>query len=132
MKELPIRLTPLALLLTVISICMTVLGILTYTTARADMNLAKTYAETVRTRYELEVRGQDWIGGMIASADGAAGLTPDEDGVVREEFRGDGGLVLHAGVVVEDGSPRIVEWRFEHEWEEDTSIGKLWDGTIPG
>ena len=46
MKDLPIRLGPLALLLTVISICMTVFGILTYATARADMNLAETYAET--------------------------------------------------------------------------------------
>ncbi len=131
MKELPIRLTPLSLLLTVISICMTVLGILTYTTARADMNLAKTYAETVRTRYELEARGQNWIGDM-AAADELTGLTPDEDGVIREEFRSDDGLVLHAGAVIEDGRPRIVEWRFEHEWEEDTSIGRLWDGTIPG
>ena len=131
MKELPVRLTPLALLLTVISICMTVLGILTYTTARADMNLAKTYAETVRTRYELEARGQNWIGDM-AAADELTGLTPDEDGVIREEFRSDDGLVLHAGAVIEDGRPRIVEWRFEHEWEEDTSIGRLWDGTIPG
>ena len=131
MKELPIRLTPMALLLTVISICMTVLGILTCATARADINLAETYAETVRTRYELEVRGQDWIGDMIAS-DGQTGPGPDEDGVIREEFQSGTGLILHAGAVIEDGRPRIVEWRFEHEWEEDTSIGKLWDGTIPG
>ena len=130
MKELPIRLTPMALLLTVISICMTVLGILTCATARADVNLAETYAETVRTRYELEVRGQNWIGGLTASADGQT--SPDEDGVIREEFRSGSGLVLHAGAVIENGRPRIVEWRFEQEWEEDTSIGKLWDGTIPG
>ena len=132
MKELPIRLTPLALLLTVISICMTVLGILTCATARADINLAETYAQTVRTRYALEVRGQNWIGGLIESADGQAGASPGEDGVIREEFRSDDGLILHAGAVIEDGRPRIVEWRFEQEWEEDTSIGKLWDGTIPG
>lgn len=132
MKELPIRLTPLALLLTVISICMTVLGILTYATARADKNLAATYAETVRTRYELEVRGQSWIGDMIAAADSPTELSPDEDGVIREEFRSGDGLILRAGAVIEDGRLRIVEWRFEHEWEEDTSIGKLWDGTIPG
>ena len=132
MKELPIRLTPLALLLTVISICMTVLGILTCATARADMNLAKTYAETVRTRYRLDTVGQAWLGDMIADADTLNGQVPDEDGVVREEFRSDDGLILHAGVVIEDNRPRIVEWRFEHEWEEDTSIGKLWDGKIPG
>ena len=132
MKELPIRLTPLSLLLTVISICMTVLGILTYTTARADMNLAETYAETVRARYRLDTVGQWWIGDMIVDVETLYGQVPDEDGVVRREFRGDGGLVLHAGVVIEEGRPRIVEWRFEHEWEEDTSIGKLWDGKIPG
>lgn len=132
MKELPIRLTPLALLLTVISICMTVLGILTCTTARADMNLAETYAETVRTRYELEVRGQDWVDDLI-DADGQTGLVPDEDGVIREDFRSEDGLILHAGIVIEGGGRlRIVEWRYEHEWEEDTSIGKLWDGKIPG
>ena len=131
MKELPIRLTPLALLLTVISICMTVLGILTYTTARADMNLAKTYAETVRTRYWLETVGQGWIGDMIVDVETLYSLIPDEDGVVREEFRGYDGHILHAGVVIEDERPRIVEWRFEHEWEEDTSI-TVWDGTFPG
>ena len=52
--------------------------------------------------------------------------------MIRAEFRDDGGLILRAGAVIEDDGPRIVEWRFEHEWEEDTSIGKLWDGTIPG
>jgi hypothetical protein len=69
---------------------------------------------------------------MIASADGPTGSAPDEDGVIREEFRSENGLILHAGIAIEDGAVRIVEWRFEHEWEEDTSIGKLWDGTIPG
>ena len=128
MKELPIRLTPLALILTVISICMTVLAILTCATARADIHLAETYAETVRARYALEVRGQNWINDMLTSSEGS----PDQDGVIREEFRSGNGFVLHAGAVIEDGGLRIVEWRFDHEWEEDTSIGKLWDGKFPG
>ena len=53
MKELPIRLTPLALILTVISICMTVLAILTCATARADIHLAETYAETAEKTCSL-------------------------------------------------------------------------------
>ena len=129
MKDLPIRLGPLALLLTVISICMTVLGILTYSTARADWNLAATYAETVRTRYRLETEAQEYI--VRLSAPGEETL-PDEDGVIREVFRDESGLTLRTGVrLAADGGPVVVEWRFEHEWEEDTSI-TVWDGTFPG
>ena len=40
MKQVPIKLGPLALLLAVISICLTTLAILTFTTARADLRLA--------------------------------------------------------------------------------------------
>ena len=61
MKQVPIKLGPLALLLAVISICLTTLGILTFTTARADLRLAEKYASTVRTRYELERRGQEFL-----------------------------------------------------------------------
>ncbi len=41
MKQIPIKLGPLTLLLTVISICLTVLAILSFTTARADLRLAE-------------------------------------------------------------------------------------------
>jgi len=58
MKQIPIKLGPLTLLLTVISICLTTLAILTFTTARADLRLAEKYAETVRSRYALEEQGQ--------------------------------------------------------------------------
>ena len=61
MKQIPMRLGPLALLLMVISICMTVLGILTFTTARADLSMAEKYAQTVETRYLLESRGQSFL-----------------------------------------------------------------------
>ena len=44
MKQVPIKLGPLALLLTVISICLTTLAILTFATARADWRLAEKHA----------------------------------------------------------------------------------------
>ena len=56
MNKAPIRLGPMALLLTVISICLTILAILTFTTARADLRLAQKYAETVQARYAAERR----------------------------------------------------------------------------
>ncbi len=62
MKHIPIKLGPLALLLTVISICMTVLGLLTFATARGDLSLAEKHGDTVRLRYELEAEGQAFLG----------------------------------------------------------------------
>ena len=61
MNRAPIKLGPLALLLTVISICLTTLAILTFTTARADLSLAEKYAQTVETRYALERQGQEFL-----------------------------------------------------------------------
>ena len=43
MKQIPIRLGPVALVLTVISICLTVMAILTFSTAGADANMADAF-----------------------------------------------------------------------------------------
>ena len=50
--RMPVKLGPLALLLTVISICLTTMAILTFATARADRRLAEKYAATVDGTYE--------------------------------------------------------------------------------
>ena len=63
MHQVPIKLGPLALLLTIISICLTTLSILTCTTSGADLRLAQKYAETVQTRYSLEREGQAFFTG---------------------------------------------------------------------
>lgn len=116
MNQVPVKLGPLALLLAVISICLTTLSILTFTTARADMNLAEKYAGTVTTRYELEAEGQ----AFLADVDGE----PDGDGVIRATIEKEGSrLVIEVGP---DGE--IVSWRQEKEWEQDTGIGNLWAG----
>lgn len=123
MKQVPIKLGPLALLLTVISICLTTLAILTFSTARADVRLAEKYAETVQTRYALEAEGQT----LLAGQDIPAELEPDAGGVYRLELRKDGAL-LHIGLAQEGDSLRVVLWRHEREWTEDTGIGNLWAG----
>ena len=123
MKQVPIKLGPLALLLTVISICLTTLAILVFTTARADMRLAEKYAETVKSRYALETEGQEYLSGLDASALSNAG----EDGVARITMEKDG-VILHVGLTSGEDDWRIVEWRIEHQWEEDTNLGNLWQG----
>ena len=81
MKQVPIKLGPLALLLTVISICLTVLAILSFTTARADLRLAERYAATVTERYQLETAGQELLAELRDSDPGMLDMERDADGV---------------------------------------------------
>ncbi len=129
-----IRLGPLALLLAVISICMTTLGVLAITTASADLRVANKYADMVQIRYELEAEGQAFLqeanetlalGALLETLPDTA---TDEDGVTwkilwRDDFR------LTAGIRPDDaGGFRVVCWRVGRTWEPETSMGELWDG----
>ena len=131
MKQVPIKLGPLALLLAVISICLTTLAILTFTTARADLRLAQKYAETVRTRYELEREGQEFLRELSETDSADYSLMDwerDASGVYWEEFSIDG-ATLRIGIKPNrDTDYQVVSWRHEKGWMEDESIGTLWDG----
>ena len=128
MKQVPIKLGPLALLLTVISICLTVLSILSFTTARADLRLAEKYAETVQNRYALEVRGQELLAELRDSDPGLLDMERDASGVWHTELERDGAKLLIGVKKSADGGWELVVWRHEKEWEEDVGLGNLWDG----
>lgn len=132
MKHIPIRLGPLALLLTVISICMATLGILSFTTARADYSLAEKYASTVRERYVLEKEGQDFLRQVgEALAEGSAPEDfpgTDEDGMIHKTLEYNGVRLL-VGILPEgEAGLRIVEWKIQKDWEPEDNTGDLWDG----
>ncbi|MCR2047456.1 hypothetical protein NSB25_09210 [Acetatifactor muris] len=134
MRHIPIRLGPLAILLTVISICMTTLGILNFTTARADLSLAQQYADTVRTRYELELYGQTFLrqvkeflaeGGDITRMEETE---TDETGVIRKTFS-ENQYTLTVEIVPDETSGfRVCGWRIRKAWEPETDMGNLWLG----
>ena len=131
MKQIPIKLGPLSLLLAVISICLTTLAILTLTTARADRTLAEKYAATVSSRYELEVRGQEFLRDLDeAVRDNDPGFFEDLERARNtwwESIEGEDAR-LRIGVSVDGGDWSVVGWRIEKDWEEDDSIGNLWQG----
>ena len=130
MKHVPIKLGPLALLLTVISICMTTLGILAFATARADWNLAQKYADTVQTRYTLEARGQGFLRDAAkACQEGKtlqelADTRTEEDGIFYKTLE-EGEFRLKIGIVSENGSFRVGSWRIQREWEPEGGLD-LW------
>ena len=124
MNQVPVKLGPLALLLSVISICLTTLAILSFSTSAADTRLAEKYAEAVQIRYRLEKEGQEFLHNV--SEGGSSGVVPDAEGIIRQDFE-ENGFVLHIGLT---DSGKILFWRIEKLWEEDTEIN-IWDGMPP-
>ncbi len=128
MNKAPVRLGPLALLLTVISICLAILAILTFTTARADLRLAEKYAETVQARYALEQDGQEYLCRLSAGTEAAP--EPDEDGMRRVELERDGFLLRIALLDDGQGGWTVLSWSQEKLWKQKETIDNLWSGSF--
>ena len=126
-QEAPVKLGPLALIVTVISICLAILAILSYTTAQADLRLAEKTAANVSERYALEREGQAYLGEVGAALKTGSALNVDSDGVLRHELTY-GDSVLSIGLAFEEDSWQIVSWRQEQPWEPNLDIGDLWSG----
>ena len=126
-QQAPVKLGPLALILTVISICLAILAILCFTTARADLRLAEKHAANVSERYALEREGQAYLGEVGAALKTGSALNVDSDGVLRHELT-DGDSVLSIGLPFEEDGWQIVIWRQEQPWEPNLDIGDLWSG----
>ena len=95
MKHVPIKLGPLALLLAVVAICLTILSILSFTTGQADLRLAQRYADTVKERYALEAEGQQFFADVCegkapeagqAEISGSLGSLAQETGQLRLDY----------------------------------------------
>ena len=126
MKHTPIKLGPLALLLAVISICLTTLALLNVSTAKADVRLAQKFADTVKTRYALETEGQELLERLYAGE--RDGWDEHEDGTLWRAVEKDG-VTLQIGLRDDGrGGYTVLNWTQEKEWEQDPRIADLWDG----
>ena len=131
MRQVPIKLGPLALLLTIISICLTTLAILTYTTAEADRRLAERYGQTVETRYKLESQGQEFLRDVDRAIrdNNSPALVPykTEAYNVYEKIIEDGDASLTVRIENDQRQSRILSWKMIRSWEEDKEVN-VWNG----
>ncbi len=133
MNQTPIKLGPLALLLTVISICLTTLAILIFSTARADVRLAEKYADMITLRYELMNEGEEFLQRADELAESGLplnsypGVTSDADGVAHFDIEKDG-MQLSIGIEEKNREITVVDYRITKEWSEDLDLGNLWPG----
>ncbi len=134
MENTGIRMGPLILILSVISICAATLTVLAVATADADLRIAGRYADMVKIRYALETEGQVFLceAGKAASSGMALSSLPDTatdaDGVILKEIWKDGYRLMAGIRPGENGKPDIVCWKIGKPWEADTGIGNLWNG----
>lgn len=132
-----VRLGTIAVLFTVVVLCVSVLAVLSVATVRADRAMSQRYAQQVTARSELENEGQRWLRQVLdaAGAHGAA-LTeadlPDGtvlDGQTVRTTLTTGGRTLTAEVELDfDGALpdyRILSWVNAADWEEDERMEVL-------
>lgn len=133
MKRAGVRLGPLALLLTVISILLTVLATLTFSTSHADYALARRFSETVRIRYSLEEQGQAYLAEMHDLAEAGQDLTGDINaGSMVFRILEEDGYRLTIGLEKQGNNIRVDTWSIEKIWNPDAQEDHLWDGGFGG
>ena len=121
MKQTPIKLGPLALLLTVVCICLVTLSILNYTTSRADGSMSRRYADTVAIRQQLTAEGERFL--YEADEQLANGGTLE---TTEQTFEQDG-YTLTVRLTQTGDTYEIAQWRLEKQWEEKNEMD-LWPG----
>ena len=134
-----VKLGPIALLLTVITICLAILALLNFSTASADRRLAEKYAETVRVRYELESEGQALLANFETKrheANASARLDTASEALSPFERQENGhytallekdGTRLHIELEADGADIKVLSWIIDKEWTENTDLD-LWMG----
>ena len=100
-------------------------------TSTRVLRLAEKYASTVRTRYELERRGQEFLQELSETDPADYSLMDwerDFSGVYWTELEQDGSTLRVGFRPGGEKGYTVVSWRQEKSWVEDDSIGTLWDG----
>lgn len=121
MKQTPIKLGPLALLLTVVCICLVTLSILNFTTSRADDSMSRRYADTVTVRQQLTAEGERFLYEADQQLAQGGTLTTTE-----QTFEQDG-YTLTVRLTQTGDTYEIAQWKLEKQWEEKNEMD-LWPG----
>lgn len=126
----------LTLLITVVLVCMAVLAVLAFSTARADLALADKAMARFQLDAACENEAQQWLAqvdeALAAGRPLPGGLQPDEDGVVEAVIPGGEGRRVSVRLQLTPDGPgrwRVQRWQLGQDWQADDSL-ELWDGTF--
>ena len=133
MRQKPTKLGVLALLLLVIAICLVTLGVLTFSTAQADLRLAERYGETTWQQYQREQAGQTFLEEVQRTLDSGGRISDLPDVTVNGDIYEKTFTVGNASLCVglrEDGRGRfeVVRWETKAQWSPQEQTNELWGG----
>lgn len=117
----------IAILFTVVMLCVSIFAALTVATAAAEARTARQYADYVQRLNQCEAAGQQWL----AEADGwTKGLGPLPEGAQQTETelwgqveRGD--MTLTIRLRLQDGGYEIAQWQLNTQWQPQQQL-QLW------
>jgi len=121
MKQTPIKLGPLALLLTVVCLCLVTLSILSFSTSQADDRMSERYASTVTTRQALTGEGQKFLFDADEQLATTGRLSKTETTLTKD------GFTLTIRLKQTGDTYEIAEWKLERQWHESHDL-ELWEG----
>ena len=109
-----IKLGPLAIFLAIIAIILAMLAMLSYATGTADLRLAERYAEVTQIKYDLEMRGNEFL----KKTEDEAMAYPSDKEVIHSHTEENGDYTLSIDYSVLDGRVHVIRWRIGKEWTE--------------
>ena len=126
-----IKLGPLAIFLTIITIVLTMLALLSFVTANADAALAERYAQVTQIKYALEKQGNDFLKDLDDF------LKEGNSLMLRDDVtRNSKGVYSHIEELDEyqltiefetDGDRyQIKRWKISKDWEEENPFDNIW------
>ena len=129
-----LRLGPIAVFLTVVTIILTTLATLTIATSRADAVLAERFATMTAIRYSLEKEGNEFLYEVTqklengASLNSISDLNRSDDGMYEYKAEKDGYELKIRLVPEGSDSFSIEEWKITKIWNEEELSQDIWLG----
>ena len=109
----------IAVLFSVVVLCVAVFAVLTVVTASSDYRVARQYGDHVQSLYRCENRGQEWLSRVDAWLAGQGALPEDthvSGSQVETEILEDGVKLTVRLVITEDGY-EISQWSCTTLWQ---------------